>query len=117
MKGKLLSFPCTLTCFFFVEFLQENKDFLFPHINMSLFLTPGGDKVVTLLCALASHIMSKKMGSKHYIQPPNINAKPGLHSNLRWEMLQDNAHKKMQEWVELSNDFAKDREEQKEIVK
>ena len=52
---------------------QNDKDF-FPHINPSIFMQPGGDKFVQVLCYLASHVLRKNPQCSEFLLPPTINS-------------------------------------------
>jgi HAUS augmin-like complex subunit 6 N-terminus len=95
---------------------QTNRDFLFAHVNLSIFLSPGGDKFVQLLCALASHIMEQRPKKKPSVAPPSGAAKTVLANQFRFQMIKGNLVLAIQNWAKLTSDFQSQYQQQKQLA-
>ena len=96
---------------------QADKNFLFPHINLSIFLSPGGDKFAQLLCALSSHILHKKPKRSTPLSPRNFNSKTSVGQQFHTQMVKGNLLVDIQQWAKLSNDFQLQYHQQKKIAR
>lgn len=89
---------------------QSNKDF-FPHLNPSIFMQPGGDKFVQVLCYLASHILSKSPQCSKSVLPPNISNptnKPSFNQQFQQSFVKGTVIVKQKRWKNLFDNFSQE---------
>lgn len=95
---------------------ETNKDFQYAHINLAIFMSPGGDKFVQLMCALACHIMQRRHPCGPSVAPPAASSKSALVNQFRFQMIKGNLLVALQNWARLTADFQQQYQQEKQLA-
>jgi len=89
-----------------IFFSQQGKKGFFPHINPAIFMQPGGDKFVQLLCHLASHVLSKTTQCSNFISSPvSTQTKSGFAQQCQLNFIKGTLAVEQKKWSQLYCSF------------
>lgn len=80
-------------------------------------MSPGGDKFVQLMCALACHIMQRRHPCGPSVAPPAASSKSALVNQFRFQMIKGNLLVALQNWARLTADFQQQYQQEKQLAK